>query len=493
MNYVTNDQAYGFFSKVSEDFADVNGKIPSNASSGNKMVTASDIATKADLVDGKVPAAQLPSFVDDVLEYASTSAFPATGESGKIYVALDTNKTYRWGGSDYVEISESLALGETSSTAYAGDKGKANADAISDIQDLIPSGASTSNKLATASDIPDTSGLQPKTLATTIGSYTTVEGALSGINDAKVDKVQGKGLSTNDYTDADQTALQTTIPLEISQLQGSLLEKFPRAEQRVLGAKNFFDKELCERPNVNTTVTQTSNGVRGVVSNATTWSSIVCKFDNPKENTDFILTDYANITSGRALQKVSGSNDGSSYTTIKEANALTASGNQEMNFNSGNYRYLKIDLYITGGTGYETGDITYENILLRLAIDPDDTYVPYAMTNRELTEEVAKTWSDFTTINLTGTNLEGYGTLKYSENLFTDTAIIVWEGNSTAPSTDIAGSVSNIPLTRASLTGIYTTMRRGDQIGISGRNVTVRLTAGQSWSSGYVMFPIFDK
>lgn len=73
---------------------------------------------------GKVPAAQLPAYVDDVLEYASTAAFPATGEAGKIYVALDTNKTYRWSGSGYVEISASLALGETSSTAYRGDRGK---------------------------------------------------------------------------------------------------------------------------------------------------------------------------------------------------------------------------------------------------------------------------------------------------------------------------------------------------------------------------------
>lgn len=78
----------------------------------------------ASLVDGKVPAAQLPSFVDDVLEYATASAFPVAGEAGKIYLALDTNLTYRWSGSGYVEISASLALGETSSTAYRGDRGK---------------------------------------------------------------------------------------------------------------------------------------------------------------------------------------------------------------------------------------------------------------------------------------------------------------------------------------------------------------------------------
>ena len=54
---------------------------------------------------GRVPAAQLPSYVDDVLEYANLASFPATGETGKIYVALDNNKIYRWSGSTYIEIS----------------------------------------------------------------------------------------------------------------------------------------------------------------------------------------------------------------------------------------------------------------------------------------------------------------------------------------------------------------------------------------------------
>lgn len=83
---------------------------------------------------GKVPASQLPSYVDDVLEYNNRSGFPGTGESGKIYIAKDTNLTYRWSGSAYVEISQSLALGETSSTAYPGNKGKQNADNIASLQ-----------------------------------------------------------------------------------------------------------------------------------------------------------------------------------------------------------------------------------------------------------------------------------------------------------------------------------------------------------------------
>ena len=99
----------------------------------SEMGVANGVATLGS--DGKVPTSQLPSYVDDVVEHSALSAFPSTGETGKIYVALDTNKTYRWGGSSYVEISTSLALGETSSTAYAGDKGKQNADDIAELQD----------------------------------------------------------------------------------------------------------------------------------------------------------------------------------------------------------------------------------------------------------------------------------------------------------------------------------------------------------------------
>lgn len=97
----------------------------------SEMGTASGVATLG--TDGKVPSSQLPSYVDDVLEYETKAKFPTTGETGKIYVDATTNLTYRWSGSAYVEISQSIALGETSSTAYAGNKGKANADSIANI------------------------------------------------------------------------------------------------------------------------------------------------------------------------------------------------------------------------------------------------------------------------------------------------------------------------------------------------------------------------
>ena len=94
----------------------------------SEMGVAGGVATLDQ--EGKVPSSQLPSFVDDVIEVDSYDNLPTTGEAGKIYVTKDTNLTYRWSGSRYIEISASLALGETSSTAYPGDKGKETTDKV---------------------------------------------------------------------------------------------------------------------------------------------------------------------------------------------------------------------------------------------------------------------------------------------------------------------------------------------------------------------------
>lgn len=110
--------------------AAVNGAayIPTSQKGANSGVAELD-------ANGKVPSSQLPSYVDDVIEgyksgadffedSAHTASKKITGETGKIYVDLSTNITYRWSGSAFVEISASLALGETDSTAYRGDRGK---------------------------------------------------------------------------------------------------------------------------------------------------------------------------------------------------------------------------------------------------------------------------------------------------------------------------------------------------------------------------------
>ncbi|MGY3211164.1 hypothetical protein [Mucilaginibacter sp. HD30] len=79
-------------------FENITGDVNDNAS----LLAA--LGGKADLVAGKVPSAQLPSYVDDVLEFSNFAALPATGETSKIYVTLDTNFEYRWSGSAYIQI-----------------------------------------------------------------------------------------------------------------------------------------------------------------------------------------------------------------------------------------------------------------------------------------------------------------------------------------------------------------------------------------------------
>lgn len=86
---------------------------------------------------GVIPSTQLPSYVDDVVEVAAFSNLPSKGESGKIYIVTSTNIQYRWSGTAYVQISKSIALGETSSTAYPGDKGKATTDVVNSLSDTL--------------------------------------------------------------------------------------------------------------------------------------------------------------------------------------------------------------------------------------------------------------------------------------------------------------------------------------------------------------------
>ena len=181
---------------------------------------------KADLVDGKVPASELPSYVDDTVEgYYYQGAFyedsehtiTITGETGKIYIDLTTNKSYRWTGTVYVRIDECPAFGETQGTIYEGNKGKQNADAIAAIKDgtNIDSFADVETALAAKLNTADvdsalsstsTNPVQNKVVQAAIAERYTKSETGTLLAD-KVDKVTGKGLSTNDYTNADKTKL----------------------------------------------------------------------------------------------------------------------------------------------------------------------------------------------------------------------------------------------------------------------------------------------
>lgn len=134
-----HDGRYYTESEIDSKVASINSAIAGKASSSHKHAAADITSVNASAITGIIPAANLPSFVDDVLEgyYGSDGVFyknydtstkkysdAYTGETDKIYVNLNDNKNYRWSGSAYVVVSETIALGETSSTAYRGDRGK---------------------------------------------------------------------------------------------------------------------------------------------------------------------------------------------------------------------------------------------------------------------------------------------------------------------------------------------------------------------------------
>lgn len=121
---------------IQDDYVPKTRKVNGKSLSADITLSASDVKAipisqkgtsngVAELDEnGIIKTSQLPSSIDEIIEANSKSDFPTTGESSKIYIALDTNLTYRWAGTQYAEISPSLALGETSSTAYRGDRGK---------------------------------------------------------------------------------------------------------------------------------------------------------------------------------------------------------------------------------------------------------------------------------------------------------------------------------------------------------------------------------
>ena len=163
---------------------------------------------------GIIPSAQLPSYVDDVIEVDTFSNLPDTGESGKIYIVQDTNLT-RWSGTDYVEISKSLALGETSSTAYSGDKGKATTDKLNRIPDKLITDTVNVNQSTTEAVLNFTTYRQEaqqvgRNTLTITSATISQAGLMSSSDKTKLDGLKDQAGITSDI-DAVQTNLETHI------------------------------------------------------------------------------------------------------------------------------------------------------------------------------------------------------------------------------------------------------------------------------------------
>ena len=203
-----------------------------NGSAGTaafRALVATDIPSldAAKITSGTIDAARLPSYVDDVIEGANLAAFPGTGETGKIYVALDTNKTYRWSGSAYVYITSGAV---DSVGGYTGVVTATNLlDALKTVDgtgsgldaDLLDGNSAAAFYLAT----------NPSGYTTNTGTVTSVSGtgtvaglSLSGTVTTSGSLTLGGTLSTpvstiNDSTTVGQNLVKLTNPSAISFLR----------------------------------------------------------------------------------------------------------------------------------------------------------------------------------------------------------------------------------------------------------------------------------
>lgn len=299
---------------------------------------------------GIIPSAQLPSYVDDVIEVDTFSNLPGTGESGKIYIVQDTNLTYRWSGTDYVEISKSLALGETSSTAYPGDKGKATTDKLNRIPDKLITDTVNVNQSTTEAVLNFTTYRQEaqqvgRNTLTITSATISQAGLMSSSDKTKLDGLKDQAGITSDI-DAVQTNLETHInnksnPHEVTKDQ--------------VGLGNVNNTSDANKPI--STATQTA--LNGKFS-ATDGNALKQRVDNiPELVATDITVDSDNDSVNITLDKTSIVDGTLSGTTININSATASKAGILVPTDKS-----KIDKIITNGNGtkYLSDDGTYKEV-----------------------------------------------------------------------------------------------------------------------------------
>lgn len=299
---------------------------------------------------GIIPSAQLPSYVDDVIEVDTFSNLPGTGESGKIYIVQDTNLTYRWSGTGYVEISKSLALGETSSTAYPGDKGKATTDKLNKTSNKVVVGPVTVNpstdKVVLKYQTHFTSTNSDSEDSHTINAATTSQaGVMTSADKTKLNGLKDQAGITSDI-DAVQTNLETHInnksnPHEVTKDQ--------------VGLGNVDNTSDANKPISNATQT----ALNGKFS-ATDGNALKQRVDNiPELVATDITVDSDNDSVNISLDKTSIVDGTLSGTTININSATTSKAGILTPSDK-----TKIDKIITNGNGtkYLSDNGTYKEV-----------------------------------------------------------------------------------------------------------------------------------
>lgn len=299
---------------------------------------------------GIIPSAQLPSYVDDVIEVDTFSNLPGTGESGKIYIVQDTNLTYRWSGTGYVEISKSLALGETSSTAYPGDKGKATTDKLNRIPDKLITDTVNVNQSTTEAVLNFTTYRQEaqqvgRNTLTITSATTSQAGLMSSSDKTKLDGLKDQAGITSDI-DAVQTNLETHINNKSNPHQ---------VTKEQVGLSNVDNTSDANKP----ISTATQNALNGKFS-ATEGNALKQRVDNiPELIATDITVDSDNDSVNISLDKISIVDGTLSGTTININSATASKAGILVPTDKS-----KIDKIITNGNGtkYLSDNGTYKEV-----------------------------------------------------------------------------------------------------------------------------------
>jgi hypothetical protein len=205
--------------EVDANFTGLNTELGQKEVASNKGVANGYASLDA---AGKVPSAQLPSYVDDVVEVANFASLPGTGETGKIYVTIDANKTYRWTGSTYIEISaspgstDSLAEGSTNlyftqararaSISASGSLSYNSSTGVMSFTDAVTSVAGRTGAVTLTSSDVGLGNVENKSSATIRGEITS-----------------GNVTTALGYTPANSTSLSSYLPLSGGTITGNIV------------------------------------------------------------------------------------------------------------------------------------------------------------------------------------------------------------------------------------------------------------------------------
>ena len=373
-------------------------------------LTASDIPNldASKITSGIIDAARLPAYVDDVLEYANLSAFPAVGEAGKIYIALDTNKAYRWSGSTYVYITsgavDSVAGKTGVVTLVKADVGLANVDNTSDVNKPISTATQDAlNLKANAADtvltgIPTAPTASVGTNTTQLATTAFVNAEIANDTYSKT-QLDGGQLNSIYYTKAnlDGGQLDNRYYTETELLNGALdVRYYTEAEiDAKLEAQNEAS-EISVIPAGNLTSTNVQAALvelQGGMDNRYTKAEVDTKLAGQNDASEI---NYSNTTSGLAATKVQGAID-------EVEGRLDVAETKIANAN-----ISRADKYLASqniaNMIYTNGDLTK----IRYRVDSDTDYETLSYVNGNLTtinHYINAVLKGTTTLSYSGGNL----------------------------------------------------------------------------------------